>query len=126
MCCVQVRSSGGTGGGPYSPCTGGGFAHENALLTYATLLARNFSAELHLQAWSGIGLIHNAHDAAETKYNMSTLWRATLGSRPPDRPDNQWNFSQWVPSVVIANLGINDFGSNGVQNQVRLATMRVR
>jgi lysophospholipase L1-like esterase len=78
---------------------------ENHYLSYAAIAARRLQAELHTQAWSGIGVLRN-HDGTRTG-TMPELYARTL----PERAASRWDFSKFVPDAVLINLSTNDFGS---------------
>jgi len=83
---------------PFTPET------ENHYLTYESLAARRFDAELVTIAWSGKGVFSNRGDKVD-RVVMPTLWKRTL----PDRDDSRWNFAKYQPDLVVINLGTNDF-----------------
>lgn len=73
--------------------------YENSYISYATLTARHFDADVHLTAKSGIGIliswapiimpeIYNRLDATD--------------------PQSKWDFSLYTPDVVVINLFQND------------------
>lgn len=76
--------------------------HENNSLAYGTLAARALNAELYTIAISGIGLVVNYGD--ERTHTMPNQYERV---NPLD-PDNKWDFTAWVPDVVVINLGTND------------------
>lgn len=76
--------------------------HENNRLAYGTLAAEALNAELHTTAVSGIGLAVNYGD--ERVGAMPEQYRRL---NPLD-PDTNWDFGQWIPEVVLINLGTND------------------
>jgi lysophospholipase L1-like esterase len=78
---------------------------ENHYLTYEALAARELQADLVTLAWSGIGMYRNSGG------DMASL-------RMPERylrtmPDFEplWDFSRYVPHVVVIALGTNDFST---------------
>ncbi|MGK4003196.1 SGNH/GDSL hydrolase family protein [Sorangium sp. So ce1036] len=78
-------------------------ATENNYLTYGPIAARQLGADATIIAWSGRGAYRNyADEAAPT---MPELYGRTL----PDEAQPAWDFSSWVPQVVVINLGTNDF-----------------
>lgn len=75
---------------------------ENNYLAYDGVAARQLGADLVAPCWSGIGMYRN-YDGATTgtmpeKYPLT---EPTL-SKP-------WDFTKWIPDVVVINLGTNDF-----------------
>lgn len=87
------------------------YGTENDYLTYGALTARALSAERHSNAWSGIGMYRD--NAGITKDQMPVLYERTL----PSEPGSQWNFSQWIPDVVVINLGTNDYAKSDDPSQ---------
>ena len=88
------------------------------MYTYNWKIAEAFNAQLIPIAWSGKGMFQNCCDEGE---RMPAYWYQTLagssaggpgGSFPqPGRATpSTWDFSQYVPDLIIINLGTNDFG----------------
>lgn len=79
--------------------------YDNAYASYASIAARALNAEGRLISWSGFGLIRdylgNEDNTLPANYHRITM----EGTR-------DWDFSQWIPHMVVINLGTNDF-SNG-------------
>ena len=71
--------------------------YTNNYLAYGAQTARNLDAEYHCQAISGIGLVGGWGQ-------MSDFWYLT---NPAD-VNSAWDFNQWVPDVIVQNLGQND------------------
>ena len=82
---------------PFSPET------ENNYLAYSATTARNLNAEFYAIAYSGIGMVQN-YDLAN-KQTMPLVYDRILA----DFPEPKWNFKNYVPDVVVLNLGTNDF-----------------
>ncbi len=78
-------------------------ATESAYETYAAIAARNVGAAAHLIAYSGKG-VHQNYGGGTTEL-MPELWLRTL-TADASLP---WDFSSFVPEVVVINLGTNDF-----------------
>jgi len=79
---------------------------ENHYLTYAAISARDLGADLVTLAWSGIGMYRNGGgDMASPR--MPERYLLTM----PDFPNTAWNFANYVPHVVVINLGTNDFST---------------
>lgn len=76
--------------------------NENSYLSYAAITARNLNASSNIVAWSGIGLTTNYGGAAGP---------VMLDRYPYTLPYSgvEWDFSKYVPQVVVINLGTNDF-----------------
>jgi hypothetical protein len=84
------------------PCgKGEWYDQHNAWMSYGPLTARALTAQWHLTAVSGIGLIHSC---CEMTITMPQVF---------DRMDNRgnqgnWDFKQYQPDVVTVCLGQND------------------
>ncbi len=89
--------------------------NENAYLAYGPVTARALNADQFLIAWSGKGVIRNysgdTTDVLPSVYLRITPWDTTT----------LWNPSQWVPQVVVINLGTNDFAS-GIPDKTAFTT----
>lgn len=78
----------------------------NASLTFARLTSKAYHAEDMLIARGGCGLVRsNGGEATMPTRYLRTLCEGTA----------TWDFSSWIPDVVIILLGINDF-INGVSD----------
>lgn len=86
-----------------APCTARPWQQE-AGRSHAALTCAALSAQCHVQAWSGRGLVMN-YEAEEPGTHMPEIERRVWGS-VLDSPE--WNFSSWVPDAVWVNLGTND------------------
>lgn len=76
---------------------------ENHYATYAAIAARNLDADLHVQAWSGIGMYRDY--GGSTMDQMPVRW----GRTNPNDAASTWDTSKYQPHAVIINLGTNDF-----------------
>jgi hypothetical protein len=70
-------------------------------------------AECHTAAWSGYGMVKNCCGGETLASDIWYRTLGTIGSANTSDPHgtvkyNQWNFSSWVPDVVVINLGTND------------------
>jgi lysophospholipase L1-like esterase len=82
---------------------------ENHYLSYGAVAARSVGAELSTIAWSGLGVVCNYGDGAQSCVDpFPTYYDRTL----PNRQDSQWDFSLFQPQAVILNLGTNDFSTD--------------
>ena len=79
--------------------------NENAYLAYGSVTARALNADGFNICWSGKGVIRNY--GGDTTDVLPSLYSRIL----PYDTTTLWNASQWVPQVVVINLGTNDFGS---------------
>jgi lysophospholipase L1-like esterase len=82
---------------------------ENHYLTYGAIAARAVGAELSTIAWSGLGVVCNYGDGAQSCVDpLPTYYDRTL----PQRTDSRWDFANFQPQAVIINLGTNDFSTD--------------
>lgn len=87
---------------PFTPET------ENATLSYAALVGRALDADYQMVAYSGKGVVRNYGDPDKTSPDpLPSLYDRTLcvDSVPA------WDFTSWIPQVVVINLGTNDFST---------------
>jgi hypothetical protein len=82
---------------PFEPGT------ENHSLTYEALAAIELGADLHTEAWSGIGVYRN-NDGS-----MTGLMPDRFSLVIPTESGTSWDFSRFQPHAVVVNLGTNDY-----------------
>ena len=70
---------------------------------FVTIVARHFNAEPHFTARSGIGMVTDW--SGDHALNMPDRFDRAL----MDAPEPKWNFTQWVPDLVVICLGLNDY-----------------
>ena len=81
---------------------------ENNFQSYAPIIARAFNADYHITAHSGQGVVRNYGD----KQKVSALAMPGRFNRVYDEQEQPvWNFKQWIPDLVVINLGTNDFST---------------
>ena len=80
--------------------------NENAYLSYGPVTARALGADQFTIAWSGKGISRNY--GGDTTDLLPSLYSRIL----PYDTTTLWNPAQWVPQVVVINLGTNDFASS--------------
>ena len=85
--------------------------YTNNYLAYGALTARNFDAEYHCMAISGIPLVRAWGSETDMPNNYYYRHDPTSGS-------SYWDFSQWIPDVVVVNLGQNDSWFNVSQTDM--------
>lgn len=96
----------GAGWDGADPCNPGTFTNSYSV-TWSNLLCQAFEAECSILAWSGIAMYEGYGGAT-----MPQLYDYTLPSGPYQNqttPNNDWNFTSWVPQAVVINLGTNDW-----------------
>ncbi|WP_437567317.1 SGNH/GDSL hydrolase family protein [Sorangium sp. So ce542] len=79
---------------------------ENNYLAYSSMIGRLLDADTTIVAWSGRGVVRNYDDEAAP--TMPEIYGRTIA----DEEQPAWDFSSWVPQVVVINLGTNDFSIN--------------
>ena len=80
--------------------------HSDAFRAFGPIVARAFNADYHLTSVSGIGLVRNYSNKYDARplpaiYNLVHLNDQTNVKR--------WNLNNFVPDVVLIELGTNDF-----------------
>lgn len=93
-------------------------ATENPTKSYSLLTAKALNAEVNLVSWSGNGIISGYVEETATapsdKWLMPEVYRYTdiSGSETIFGEDEtkweKWDFSRFVPDIVLINLGTND------------------
>ena len=88
---------------------------ENALKSYAVLTAKILGADYSLFSYSGYGIISGyTDDGKRNTREVLPQWYETFGfsyslaadgSKTQDIP---WDFSKFMPDIVVLNLGTND------------------
>eukprot|EP00762_Andalucia_godoyi_P000966 ANDGO_03797.mRNA.1 Cellulase/esterase CelE len=95
----------GVEGTPPCPYTVG---TQNALESFQTLTAMHFGAELHMECWSGKGVVRNYGDANRTSVDPLPVYAdRTLGNVNA----SDWKFPSWIPELVVIELGDNDYST---------------
>jgi lysophospholipase L1-like esterase len=89
--------------------------NENAYLAYGSVTARTLDADQITVAWSGKGMIRNY--GGSTTEVLPDIYLRIL----PYNTTLVWDPSQWIPQVVVINLGTNDF-STGVPDETTFTT----
>lgn len=86
---------------------------ENGYQSYATQLSNSYNANLNVVAVSGrglkVGYNSEVNWAASSENEINSLWTKTSYFRNKTR---SWNPSNYVPDVVVCNLGNNDLGDH--------------
>ena len=87
---------------PFKPET------ENATLSYAGLIGRALNADYAMVAYSGKGVVRNYGDSNKSSSEpMPSVYNRTCCSDPT----LIWDYMNWIPQVVVINLGTNDFST---------------
>ncbi|MGN0675482.1 MAG: SGNH/GDSL hydrolase family protein, partial [Oscillospiraceae bacterium] len=92
--------------------------NENGMKTYAALVGKHFKADYNIVSWSGIG-VYSSYTESNNP-NRTTLMPKLYGKTDAsNRPNEEWDFSQWQPDVVVINLGTNDnTWTKGIEERV--------
>ncbi|HXL72262.1 MAG TPA: SGNH/GDSL hydrolase family protein, partial [bacterium] len=82
--------------------------YENAEKAFGALVAQDLKAEYHLESFSGKGIVRNWGDPK----TQSADPFPPLFDRAVCQDDKSlWDFTKWIPNIVIVHLGLNDFSS---------------
>lgn len=76
---------------------------ENVMVTYDVLTSQAVNAAYEIVSWSGIGVVWS-YGQYNNSVTMPEKFPQTLGLEATPT----WNFSSWVPDLIIINLGTND------------------
>ncbi len=77
----------------------------NSYLSYGAIASRELNAELNLTTWSGLGLVRN-YDDSPMPLPERIEWITNKNT------NKKWDFSSYVPDIVLINLGTNDFNEH--------------
>jgi len=82
--------------------------YDNADTAFGPLAARALDAEYSVQAVSGIGMVHNYGDGSpQSAMPFPPYFDRTLFGNA----QLKFDYSQWIPEVIIIALGNNDFST---------------
>ncbi len=70
---------------------------ENGYLSYGEVAARRLDLDYRCVSWSGRRMWPNK--------TVPSVYDKTI----PTEADSKWDFSQWMPEVILINLSTNDF-----------------
>lgn len=79
---------------------------ENCNLTYAEIIARYFEADAMHTSHSGRGLVRNYGGA-----DCPTMLERYCQTFDEYSPASKWDFSKFIPDIVVVYLGTNDFST---------------
>lgn len=88
---------------------------ESQYESWTNRVANQLNAEFHTIAWSGYGMVNNCCGGTTT---MPMVYPRTLATVE----DALWDFSSWIPDVVVINLGTNDFYSGSYNEAIYVTT----
>ncbi len=79
--------------------------NENAYMAYGSITGRLLGADVTTVCWSGKGVVQNYGGNKDEL--MPSLYQNIL---PYDKT-KIWDYTKWVPQVVVINLGTNDIST---------------
>jgi hypothetical protein len=83
-------------------------SYTNIYLGFGPVIARNYNAQYQMTSRSGFGLVQDYQ--GNSANNLPSVFDRTLFYTG----EPKWNFSQWIPNLVVICLGLNDYsGWNG-------------
>jgi Carbohydrate esterase 2 N-terminal/Secretion system C-terminal sorting domain/GDSL-like Lipase/Acylhydrolase len=77
--------------------------YTNIYKGFGSIIARHYNAQYNMTSRGGIGLVHDWQDNYSD--NLPDYFDRTLFYTPSVK----WDFSKWVPNLVVICLGLNDF-----------------
>lgn len=81
---------------------------DNNWVAYGPVTARALDAEYSVQAFSGLGMVHNYGDTVwNSKEPLPVFFDRTLTGDAALK----WDFPSWIPDLVVVALGTNDFST---------------
>ena len=82
-------------------------SYTNIYKGFGSIIARHYNAQYQMTSRSGIGLLLDWQ--GDYKNNIPDYFDRTLFCCP----DPIWDFSRWVPDLVVICLGLNDYNGLG-------------
>lgn len=85
---------------------------DNSYQAYPAVAARELNAQFHTTSYSGIGVVMGF-----PTFLMGEMYNRTIAltNYTPKPANNTWDFTRYVPNVVVVALGTNDY-SKGLYN----------
>ncbi|HEX2955937.1 MAG TPA: SGNH/GDSL hydrolase family protein, partial [Chitinispirillaceae bacterium] len=82
--------------------------YTNTNKAFPMLITKAFHAQATVLAWSGAGMIRNYGDSKKRSDEpFPYYYDRTLA----DASDARWDYSKWIPDLVVICLGTNDFST---------------
>ena len=82
---------------------------QNAYEAFGPKTARTLQAQWHVLGFSGVGMHRNLDDVVQPS---ALAMPAYVGRTLTFDPNSNWDFSRWIPDVVVIALGTNDYIEN--------------
>ncbi len=82
-------------------------SYSNMYKGFGSIIAKHYNAQYYMTSRSGIGLVQDWQGNSEN--NMPDHFDRTLFSSP----EPKWDFSKWLPDLVVICLGLNDYNGWG-------------
>ena len=88
-------------------------SYTNIYKGFGSIIARHYNSQYNMTSRGGIGLVHDWQDNYSN--NMPDFFDRTLFYTPLPK----WDFSKWIPNLVVICLGLNDYsGWGGYSNPI--------
>jgi lysophospholipase L1-like esterase len=84
---------------------------KNNWKAFSAASARELGAEYHIEAISGRGMVKNWGEKQKVSAEPLPLYYDRTLQADPSK---KWDFSSWVPDIVVINLGTNDYSAQPV------------
>lgn len=83
-------------------------ASDNSYKAYAAVAARQLNAQFHTTSYSGIGVV-----TGYASFLMKDIYNRTIAitSYTPFPTNNTFDFTRFIPNVVVVALGTNDYNT---------------
>lgn len=79
--------------------------NENNYLAFGAITARSLNAQYVCTAYSGRGVCRNYEGDSENL--IPQIYNRII----PTRPETKWNHQDYIPDIIVLNMGTNDFGA---------------
>ena len=94
--------------------------YQSGLQTYAAYTAFALDAEINIQARSGIGMYTANNTIGEGNHVKDHFNKVNYDG------ENEWNFNNYIPDIVLINLGTNDYWDSANFNEDKYITYYVQ
>ena len=85
--------------------------YTNVNVTFAAKVTESFHAQSIILGWSGSGLVKN-YNTQTTQKRSPDPFPYYYGRLLGASDNKEWNFSSWIPQLVVICLGTNDYTHN--------------